>query len=100
MLARFITRLMIIVSLALLSACNEYHVRSPVVKREPDRLFVYPDGSMMFRDRFVHEDDVVIYDDGRGGERAAVKMVVPLHPDFYRDSIHVVRKEAYPGEDR
>ena len=56
-----------------------------------DRLIVYADGRMKFKSRFVNEDDVVIYLDGRGGERAAIKMRVPLHPDFYRDSILVVR---------
>lgn len=50
-----------------------------------DRLIVYADGRMEFNSRFVNEGDVVIYLDGRGGERAAIKMRVPLHPDFYRD---------------
>ena len=50
-----------------------------------DRLIIYADGRMEFNSRFVNEDDVVIYHDGRGGERAAIKMRVPLHPDFYRD---------------
>ena len=39
----------------------------------------------------VNEDEVVIYNDGRGGERAAIKVRVPIHSDFYRDSIVVVR---------
>ena len=56
-----------------------------------DRLIVYADGRMEFNSRFVNEEDVVIYNDGRGGERAAIKIRVPIHPDFYRDSILVVR---------
>ncbi len=33
----------------------------------------------------------VIYEDGRGGELAAIKIRVLIHPDFYRNSIVVVR---------
>ena len=54
-------------------------------------LLVYEDGRMEFNSRFVNEDEVVIYNDGRGGERAAIKVRVPIHSDFYRDSIVVVR---------
>ena len=35
----------------------------------------------------------MIYDDGRGGERAAVKLIIPRQPDVYRDTIIVVRIE-------
>jgi len=41
----------------------------------------------------------VIYDDGYGGERAAIKLLVPLsryksqnHSEYYRDTIIVDRK--------
>jgi hypothetical protein len=71
--------------------------QSPVKSNtsEPEHLFVYADGSMEFRNRKINSDDVVIYDDGRGGERAAVKISMePLHPPFYRDSIIVVRKPS------
>ena len=54
-------------------------------------LLVYEDGRMEFNSRFVNDDEVVIYNDGRGGERAAIKVRVPIHSDFYRDSIIVVR---------
>ncbi|MFT5395765.1 MAG: hypothetical protein ACI85N_000953 [Gammaproteobacteria bacterium] len=54
-------------------------------------LLVYEDGRMKFNSRFVNDDEVVIYNDGRGGERAAIKVRVPIHSDFYRDSIIVVR---------
>jgi len=60
---------------------------------EPEKLTVYADGTMEFRNRRLDAGDVVIYDDGRGGERAAVKISLePLHPPFYRDSIVVVRE--------
>lgn len=61
--------------------------------KEPEHLYVYADGSMEFRNRKIDAEEVVIYDDGRGGERAAVKLSLePLHPAFYRDSIIVIRK--------
>jgi hypothetical protein len=66
-------------------------VSDPV--EEQDTLYVYEDGRMQFNSRFVNDDDVVIYSDGRGSERAAIKVRVPIHPDFYRDSILVVRVE-------
>lgn len=88
-----------VIFLVPLSACNLIPVKtiqSSVEDNEVDKLFVYSDGSMKFNDRFVSVKNVVIYPDGFGGERAAVKMNVPLHPDFYRDSIHVVRTDDDP----
>ena len=41
---------------------------------------------MIFRSRLINHDDVILYEDGRGGERAAIKVRSPLHSDFYRDS--------------
>lgn len=61
-------------------------------KNEPEILTVHNDGSMEFRDRSMNADDVVIYQDGFGGERAAVKVRVPLKSDYYRDSIRVYRE--------
>lgn len=59
---------------------------------EPEILHIYPDGSMEFRGRPIPERDVVIYEDGYGGERAAVRIrMEPLHPDFFRDTIVVER---------
>lgn len=67
-------------------------ISNVVESAEPDNiLLVYDDGRMEFNSRFVNEDEVVIYNDGRGGERAAIKVRVPIHSDFYRDSIVVVR---------
>ncbi len=72
------------------TACTStYNV---VESSEPDNtLLVYEDGRMEFNSRFLNDDEVVIYNDGRGGERAAIKVRVPIHSDFYRDSITVVR---------
>lgn len=59
---------------------------------KPEVLHIYPDGSMRFRGRPIPERDVVIYEDGFGGERAAVRIrMEPLHPDFFRDTIVVER---------
>jgi len=72
----------------------------PVAEKEQDILHIYPDGKMVFNGRIMNEEDVVIYDDGYGGERAAVKLLVPLsryqsqpYSEFYRDTIIVERKE-------
>lgn len=75
------------------SACTSTPVTNYVAEthEQDNRLIVYADGRMEFKSRFVNEEDVVIYPDGRGGERAAIKVRVPIHPDFYRDSIVVVR---------
>ncbi len=64
-------------------------------------LYIYDDGTMKLNDRHVDPDQVVIYHDGFGGERAALKMRVPLHPDYYRDTIIVEREpgEAASGRD-
>ena len=64
-------------------------------------LYIYDDGSMKLNERHVDPEQVVIYRDGFGGERAALKMRVPLHPDYYRDTIIVEREpgEAASGRD-
>jgi hypothetical protein len=60
---------------------------------EPEILVVHPDGTMQFRDRLMSEEDVIIYADGRGGEKAAIRVRrEPLHPDFFRDTIIVERR--------
>ena len=90
-----LTKSMFIVSALIsliLSGCNS----NPVITKnadEPEKLYIYEDGRMEFRDRAINKEDVVIYPDGFGGERAAVKLSLePLHPPFYRDTIVVVRK--------
>jgi len=62
-------------------------------EKEPDILYILPDGSMVFRGRIMNKQDVVIYDAAQRGERAAIKIILPLHPDAYRDNITVERKE-------
>lgn len=67
--------------------------------KEPEVLYIYPDGRYEFQGRAMNEEDVVIYKDGRGGERAAVKLFIPRHPDVYRDTITVERIDV-PVEHR
>ncbi len=87
----------LIAVIMLLTACTrEIMVRSTDQNQTPDRLMVNADGKKVFRNRVLPEEDVIIYKDGRGGEKAAVKVHVPLHPSFFRDSI-VVEREI-PGE--
>lgn len=69
---------------------------TPAVRTEratPEKLVVSSDGSMQLGDRLIPNDDVIIYEDGFGGEKAAVRVrMQPLHPDFFRDSIVVERE--------
>ena len=75
------------------TGCTSTSVKSNVLASDQssNTLVVYADGRMELNSRFVNKEDVVIYADGRGGERAAIKVRVPIHSDFYRDSIIVVR---------
>ena len=75
----------------LFSACSILPQQKPVAKKQ-EKLTVNTDGSMEFRNRKLPEGDVIIYPDGTGGEKAAVKVYDPMHPDYYRDSIRVERK--------
>jgi hypothetical protein len=60
---------------------------------EPEILTVRGDGTLWFRNRPLPERDVIIYADGSGGEKAAVRIhMKPLHPDFFRDTIVVERE--------
>ncbi len=61
-------------------------------QNEQEIFYIYPDGMMEFKGRIMNKKDVVIYEDGRGGELAAVKLFVPRRPDFYRGNVIVVRK--------
>lgn len=61
-------------------------------EKEQEIFYIYPEGMMEFKGRIMNEEDVVNYEDGRGGELAAVKLFVPRHPDFYKSNIIVVRK--------
>ena len=84
-------KLTLAVFLTGLVACTSQPVVVQSKDAEPEILTVYADGAMQFNDRFVNREDVVIYPDGYGGERAAIKVQVPRHPDYYRDTIQVRR---------
>jgi hypothetical protein len=87
-LARYRKALPAVLALAL-AGCLAH---APIEK--PEKLIVYSDGSMEFRNKPIPERDVIIYPDGYGGEKAAVRIrMEPLHPDFFRDTIVVERKE-------
>jgi len=95
--------------LLLTNGCASTLDKGVAAKKEKEILTVYPDGSMVLNDRAINEEDVIIYPDGRGGERAAVKLLVPLHrnrrstversPHFYRDTIVVERKPLADQEE-
>ena len=76
----------------LMTSCATSQQSIAVGEKEQEYLNIYPDGTMMFNGRIMNEEDVVIYEDGRGGERAAVKLVIPRRSDAYRDTIIVERK--------
>ena len=84
----------------LIASCATTETPVETDVKEQDILYIYADGTMEFDGRLRSEEDVIIYDDGRGGERAAVKIIVPSsrsskehHESYYRDSIEVERKE-------
>lgn len=85
--------LILLIVLGSIAACTSL---APVkqTQKEPEILTVRSDGTMVFNQRTLNEEDVVIYPDGFGGERAAIKVYVPLKPDFYRDTIRVQREDA------
>jgi len=91
-------KLLIVVSGIMLTACSFMPEEKGV--DEPEILTIYPDGSMKLMGRPVPPEDVVIYPDGYGGEKAAIKSGLdPLHPPFYRDTIIVDRVEEEEVED-
>ena len=77
------------------SACGPTNVVNQ--NSTPEVLTIYPDGTMEYRDRIMNEDEVIIYSDGKGGEKAAVRVWNPLQPPsrkdskYYRDTIVVER---------
>ena len=83
--------LILLIALSGMAACAP---QSSVMQtqKEPEILTVRSDGTMVFNQRTLNEEDVVIYPDGFGGERAAIKVYVPLKPDFYRNTIRVQRE--------
>lgn len=88
MIIRNICLILIYINLA---SCTGMPDMENTAGKENEILYVFPDGRYEFNGRTLNSDDVVIYRDGRGGERAAVKLVIPRHPDVFRDSITVER---------
>lgn len=79
--------------LVLAAACTSMPASDRGVRATAETLTVREDGSMWFRNRPLPARDVIIYDDGTGGEKAAVRIrMEPLHPDFFRDTIVVIRE--------
>ena len=98
------TRIIIFLLASLLIAsCAKAQKPATAGEKEKEIFYIYPDGTMVFRGRIKNKEDVVIYEDGRGGEFAAIKIIVPLNPrsqfkkprpsHFYRDNIIVERIE-------
>lgn len=77
----------------IMTSCSTGQTSSVPRERKKEVLVIYPDGRMELNGRTMNRKDVVIYPDGRGGERAAVRVYVPIHPDFFRDTIPVERKD-------
>lgn len=82
----------------LLAGCVQVHVHE-AGNNKPDVLRIDADGNMSLNGRSVSEEDIVIYPDGSGGERAAIKMRVPVRSDYYRDTIVVEREVPVVYED-
>jgi hypothetical protein len=79
--------------LLLAAGCTGTPLREAAAAAGPEKLIIHPDGSMIFRERLMAAEDVVIYPDGFGGEKAAVRIrYEPVHPDFFRDTIVVERR--------
>ena len=60
----------VIFLLACLLAISCTIEKKPVAAKdkEPEILYILPDGTMEFKGRIMNKEDVVIYEDGRGGE--------------------------------
>lgn len=96
-------RLAVLVFLVLwtLSACQSAPAPPASGSGEREILYIYPDGSMRFRGRLIPRQDVFIYEDGYGGEWAAVRIKMePLHPDFFHGTIAVERVRLEGEENR
>ncbi|MBF8269640.1 MAG: hypothetical protein HW386_1349 [Gammaproteobacteria bacterium] len=84
---------LIVLACLSLAGCNKTaELRSE--SKVPEILQIHADGKMVFNDRIMPLEDVIIYPDGFGGEKAAVKLYTPYHRPFYRDSIIVERLES------
>lgn len=88
---RLIRLAILFAAVSCLVACTATRMAVVSAQDNNKTLYVLPDGTMEFKGRVVPNDDVIIYNDGRGGERAAVKLDLPLYSHAYRDSITVER---------
>ena len=90
----YMTKRTIIFLLAsvLMTSCATSNQPVAVGEKKQEILHIYPDGKMVFNGRIMNQEDVVIYENVHGGEYAAVKLVIPRHPDVFRNSIIVERK--------
>jgi hypothetical protein len=83
----------------LLPACSLTTERQ--VTDEAEILTIYPDCSMTLMGRTIRWNDVVIYPNRYGGEKAAIKTgLEPLHPPSYRDTIIVDRVDEEKKADK
>ena len=66
------SRVSLLIAILLVAACSS----GPVVvdTKQPEVLTILPDGTMRLMGRLLPAEDVVIYPDGYGGEKAAVKV--------------------------
>lgn len=78
----------------MIASCGTWQTALTPPAKKKEVLVIYPDGTMMLNGRVMNRKDVVIYPDGHGGERAAVRVYVPIHPSFFRDTITVQRKDV------
>ena len=86
--------ILVVIFICTLAGCNTAPVE-PNYVAGPETLNIYNDGTLEFGDRTLNEEDVIIYPDGFGGERAAVRVDVPLSDNYYfRDSIRVHREDT------
>ncbi len=86
-------RIIVFLLMSILTVSCVVNDRKLVTNEREETLYILPDGTMMFKGRILKKEDVVIYDAAQRGERAAVKLIIPLHADAYRDNITVERKE-------
>ena len=85
---------MTLACILIIASCTTVQTGSAPREKKKEVLVIYPDGTMTLNGRVMNKEDVVIYPDGYGGERAAVRVLVPIHPDFFRDTIPVERKDV------
>ena len=78
----------------MIASCTTVETAFAQHGKKKEVLVIYPDGTMKLNGRIMNKEDVVIYPDGHGGERAAVRVLVPIHPSFFRDTIPVERKDV------